>query len=160
MYRRIKIYERNFRDKQFIKNAKILNQYSFSLFACFIAFIVYVAIFSITIILENSFNKVYFKWVGDLANRSMGIFFFTTLCINLWEERELRFINEGYEGQMNDSNSNNKSGEKNVEIFQKKENEDNFEEKNKKESNKGEENLAKNEEIKVKGSFGEEQIKK
>jgi hypothetical protein len=61
MYKRIKIYERNFMDKKFIKNAKILNQYSFSLFACFVAFIVYVAIFTITIILENNFNKVYFK---------------------------------------------------------------------------------------------------
>ena len=160
MYRRIKIYERNFRDKKFIKNAKILNQYSFSLVACFIAFIVYVTIFSITIILENSFKKVYFKWIGDLANRSMSIFFFTTLCINLWEERELLYINYGYENQMNDSNSNNnKSAEKNVDIFQKKENEQKIEEKNKKESKKGEGNLAKNEEIKVKGSFGEEEVK-
>ena len=148
------------RDKKFIKNAKILNQYSFSLVACFIAFIVYVTIFSITIILENSFKKVYFKWIGDLANRSMSIFFFTTLCINLWEERELLYINYGYENQMNDSNSNNnKSAEKNVDIFQKKENEQKIEEKNKKESKKGEGNLAKNEEIKVKGSFGEEEVK-
>jgi hypothetical protein len=160
MYRRIKIYERNFRDKKFIKNAKILNQYSFSLVACFIAFIVYVTIFSITIILENSFKKVYFKWIGDLANRSMSIFFFTTLCINLWEERELHIFNYDYQGQMNDSNSNNKSGERNVEIFQKKEeNNDNINEKEIKQNKAGEENLAKNEEIKVKGSFGEDQEK-
>ena len=160
MYKRIKIYEKNFRDKKFIKNAKILNQYSFSLFACFIAFVVYVTIFSITIILENNFNKVYFKWVGDLANRLMSIFFFTTLCINLWEERELHIFNYDYQGQMNDSNSNNKSGERNVEIFQKKEeNNDNINEKEIKQNKAGEENLAKNEEIKVKGSFGEEQEK-
>ena len=157
MYRRIKIYERNFKYKNFKKNAKILNQYSFSLFACFIAFIVYVTIFSITIILENSFNKVYFKWVGDLANRMMSIFFFTTLCINLWEERELHIFNYDYAGQMNESNSNNKSGERNVDIFQK--NGEKVEEKEKKEDKKGEENLAKNEEIKVKGSFGEEEVK-
>ena len=75
MYKRIRIYEKNFRDKKFIKNAKILSQYSFSLFACFVAFITYVAIFAITIILENSFNKVYFKWIGDLANKLMSIFF-------------------------------------------------------------------------------------
>ena len=157
MYKRIKIYERNFRDKKFIKNAKILNQYSFSLFACFIAFLVYVTIFSITIILENSFNKVYFKWVGDLANRMMSIFFFTTLCINLWEERELHIFNYDYAGQMNESNSNNKSGERNVDIFQK--NGEKVEEKEKKEDKKGEENLAKNEEIKVKGSLEDGQIK-
>ena len=160
MYKRIKIYERNFRDKKFIKNAKILNQYSFSLFACFIAFIVYVAIFSITIILENNFNKVYFKWVGDLANRLMSIFFFTTLCINLWEERELHIFNNEYERQMNDSNSNNKNDERNVEIFQKKEeNNEQIKEKDIKENKPGEENLANNEEIKAKGSFNEEQIK-
>ena len=53
----------------------------------------------------------------------------------------------------------NKSAEKNVDIFQKKENEQKIEEKNKKESKKGEGNLAKNEEIKVKGSFGEEEAK-
>ena len=160
MYRRIKIYERNFQDKKFVKNAKILNQYSFSLFACFIAFIIYVIIFSITIILENSFNKVYLKWVGDLANRSMSIFFFTTLCINLWEERELHIFNYSYDGQMNDSNSNNKSGDRNVDIFQKKKeaNEKPQEKENedKKETKVGQENLAKNEEIKVKGSFNEE----
>ena len=157
MYRRIKIYERNFKDKNFKKNAKILNQYSFSLFACFIAFIVYVIIFAITIILENSFKKVYFKWVGDLANRTMSIFFFTTLCINLWEERELHIFNYDYAGQMNESNSNNKSGERNVDIFQK--NGEKVEDKEKKEDKKGEENLAKNEEIKVKGSLEEGQIK-
>ena len=160
MYKRIKIYERNFRDKKFIKNSKILNQYSFSLFACFVAFVVYVIIFAITIILENSFKKVYFKWIGDLANRTMSIFFFTTLCINLWEERELLFVSYNYENQMNDSNSgtgNNKSGEKNVEIFQKKEeNEKKVETKTKNEIKQGEENLAKNEEIKVKGSLEEE----
>ena len=159
MYKRIKIYERNFRDKKFIKNSKILNQYSFSLFACFVAFVVYVIIFAITIILENSFKKVYFKWIGDLANRTMSIFFFTTLCINLWEERELLFVSYNYENQ-NDSNSgtgNNKSGEKNVEIFQKKEeNEKKVETKTKNEIKQGEENLAKNEEIKVKGSLEEE----
>ena len=160
MYKRIRIYERNFRDKKFIKNAKILNQYSFSLFACFVAFLVYATIFSITIILENSFKKVYFKWIGDLANKSMSMFFFTTLCINLWEERELLYINYGYEGQMSDSNSNNKSVEKNVDIFQKNiDKEPKIDEKDKKSDKKGEENLAKNEEIKVKGSFGEEQIK-
>ena len=155
MYKRIKIYERNFRDKKFVKNAKILNQYSFSLFACFIAFIVYVAIFTITIILENNFNKVYFKWVGDLANRLMSIFFFTTLCINLWEERELHIFTSEYDGQMNDSNSNNnKSGEKNVEIFQNKEEKnEKVKEKEINENKPGEENLAKNEEIKVKGSL-------
>jgi len=157
MYKRIKIYERNFRDKKFVKNAKILNQYSFSLFACFIAFIVYVAIFTITIILENNFNKVYFKWVGDLANRLMSIFFFTTLCINLWEERELHIFTSEYDGQMNDSNSNNnKSGEKNVEIFQNKEEKNEKAKEKDKEINEnkpGEENLAKNEEIKVKGSL-------
>ena len=160
MYKRIKIYERNFMDKKFIKNAKILNQYSFSLFACFVAFIVYVAIFTITIILENNFNKVYFKWVGDLANRLMSIFFFTTLCINLWEERELHIFTSEYDGQMNDSNSNNKSGEKNVEIFQNKEEKnENVKEKDIKENKPGEENLAKNEEIKVKGSLVDDQIK-
>ena len=163
MYRRIKIYERNFKDKNFKKNAKILNQYSFSLFACFIAFIVYVIIFAITIILENSFKKVYFKWVGDLANRTMSIFFFTTLCINLWEERELLFVNYGYENQMNDSNSNgNKSGEKNVEIFQKKEEKEQkveIKNKNENKNKQGEENLAKNEEVKVKGNLVEEEIK-
>ena len=157
MYKRIKIYERNFRDKKFVKNAKILNQYSFSLFACFIAFIVYVAIFTITIILENNFNKVYFKWVGDLANRLMSIFFFTTLCINLWEERELHIFTSEYDGQMNDSNSNNnKSGEKNVEIFQNKEEKNEKAKEKEKDINEnkpGEENLAKNEEIKVKGSL-------
>ena len=46
-----------------------------------------------------------------------------------------------------------------MDIFQKKENEKKIEEKNKKESKKGEGNLAKNEEIKVKGSFGEEEVK-
>ena len=110
--------------------------------------------------MENSFKKVYFKWIGDLANRTMSIFFFTTLCINLWEERELLFVSYNYENQMNDSNSgtgNNKSGEKNVEIFQnKEENEKKVETKNKNEIKQGEENLAKNEEIKVKGSLEEE----
>ena len=162
MYKRIKIYERNFRDKKFIKNSKILNQYSFSLFACFVAFVVYVIIFAITIILENSFKKVYFKWIGDLANRTMSIFFFTTLCINLWEERELLFVSYNFENQ-NDSNSgtgNNKSGEKNVEIFQKKEeNEKKVEIKTKNEIKQGEENLAKNEEVKVKNNLVEEEIK-
>ena len=90
MYRRIKIYERNFKDKNFIKNAKILNQYSFCLFACFVAFIVYVGIFTVTIILIDSFNKVYFKWIGDLADMLISIFFFTTICLNLWEEKDTR----------------------------------------------------------------------
>ena len=115
------------------------------------------AIFTITIILENNFNKVYFKWVGDLANRLMSIFFFTTLCINLWEERELHIFTSEYDGQMNDSNSNNnKSGEKNVEIFQNKEEKNEKAKEKDKEINEnkpGEENLAKNEEIKVKGSL-------
>ena len=61
---------------------------------------------------------------------------------------------------MSDSNSNNnKSGEKNVDIFQKKANNQQIEEKVKKENKKGEENLAKNEETKVKGTFGEEEVK-
>ena len=129
----------------------------------FIGAIVYVIIFAITIILENSFKKVYFKWVGDLANRTMSISFFTTLCINLWEERELLFVNYGYENQMNDSNSNgNKSGEKNVEIFQKKEEKEQkveIKNKNENKNKQGEENLAKNEEVKVKGNLVEEEIK-
>ena len=143
MYKRIRIYEKNFRDKKFIKNAKILSQYSFSLFACFVAFITYVAIFAITIILENSFNKVYFKWIGDLANKLMSIFFFTTLCINLWEERQLLNFSYSYEAEMSDSNSN-KSGNQNIDVFKKNNNE---------KHEKKDINLAKNEEIKAKGAF-------
>ena len=143
MYKRIRIYEKNFRDKKFIKNAKILSQYSFYLFACFVAFITYVAIFAITIILENSFNKVYFKWIGDLANKLMSIFFFTTLCINLWEERQLLNFSYSYEAEMSDSNSN-KSGNQNIDVFKKNNNE---------KQEKKDANLAKNEEIKAKGAF-------
>ena len=147
MYRRIKIYERNFRDKNFIKNAKILNQYSFCLFACFVAFIIYVTIFSITIVLANSFNKVYFKWIGDLADMSISIFFFTTICLNLWEERELQIF--VYDRELNDSNSNNKekSGNQNTDIF-KKSNSNNIDEKD----NKNNDNLPNNE-VQVKSSF-------
>ena len=147
MYRRIKIYERNFKDKKFIKNAKILNQYSFCLFACFVAFIIYVTIFSITVVLSNSFNKVYFKWVGDLADMAISIFFFTTICLNLWEERELQIF--VYDRELNDSNSNNKekSGNQNTDIF-KKSNSTNLDEKD----NKNIDNLPKNE-VQIKNSF-------
>ena len=149
MYRRIKIYERNFRDKKFIKNAKILNQYSFCLFACFIAFIVYITIFSITVILSDSFNKVYFKWVGDLADRAMSIFFFTTLCLNLWEEREL--LNFMYEKELNESNSNReRSGNyQNTDEFKKSNTN-----KNPEKPKKNGQNLPYNEEEKVKNSLG------
>ena len=146
MYRRIKIYERNFRDKNFIKNAKILNQYSFCLFACFIAFIIYVVIFSITIILSNSFNKVYFKWVGDLADMTISIFFFSTICLNLWEERQLH--NFVYDRELNDSNNREKSGNQNTDIFKKSNSNNNEENKN-----KNKENLPNNEEVKVKNSY-------
>ena len=85
------------------------------------------------------------------------------MCINLWEERELLFVNYGYENQMNDSNSNgNKSGEKNVEIFQKKEEKEQkveIKNKNENKNKQGEENLAKNEEVKVKNNLVEEEIK-
>ena len=145
MYRRIKIYERNFKDKNFIKNAKILNQYSFCLFVCFIAFIIYVIIFSITIILSNSFNKVYFKWIGDLADMSISIFFFTTICLNLWEERQLQ--NFVYDRELNDSNNNReKSGNQNTDIFKKSSNN------NQENQKKDKENLPNNEEVKVKSS--------
>ena len=68
MYKRIKIHERNIKDKKFVKNTGVLNQYSFSLFACFIAFIAYIDIFTITIILENNLNKVYFKMDRRFSN--------------------------------------------------------------------------------------------
>ena len=145
MYRRIRIYERNFKDKNFKKNAKILNQYSFCLFACFIAFLIYVAIFSITILLSNSFNKVYFKWVGDLADMLISIFFFTTVCLKLWEERELQ--NFVYERQLNDSGIRDKSGNQNTEEFKKSVSIGGEEKQN---QNK---NLAKNEEVKVKNTI-------
>ena len=145
MYRRIRIYEKNFKDKNFIKNAKILNQYSFSLFACFIAFIIYVAIFSITIILSNTFYKVYFKWVGDLADMSISIFVFTTLCLNLWEERELQ--NFYLDRELNDSNNKEKSGNQNTDVFKKSN--VSIEEK----GNKNKDNLPNNEEVQVKNSF-------
>ena len=148
MYRRIKIYERNFRDKNFKKNAKILNQYSFCLFACFIAFIVYVTIFSITVILSNSFNKVYFKWVGDLADMAISIFFFTTICLNLWEERELQNFN--LVNELNESNNREKSGNQNTDVFKKSSgNNSNIDEK----QNQNKDNLPNNEEVKVKNSF-------
>jgi len=147
MYRRIKIYERNFKDKNFIKNAKILNQYSFCLFACFVAFIVYVGIFTVTIILIDSFNKVYFKWIGDLADMLISIFFFTTICLNLWEEKEL--LNFVYDRELNDSSNREKSGNQNSDVFKKTNPKEEKEKKNK-------ENLPYNEEIKVKNSFGEQ----
>ena len=143
MYRRIKIYEKNFRDKNFKKNAKILNQYSFSLFACFIAFMIYVTIFSITVILANSFNKVYFKWVGDLADMAISIFFFTTICLNLWEEKEL----QNFVYELNESNSNRGQGNQNTDVFKK----NNSDIKEKDNNNKY--NLPNNEEIKVKNSY-------
>ena len=146
MYRRIRIYERNFRDKNFIKNAKILGQYSFCLFACFIAFLIYVAIFSITIILSNTFYKVYFKWIGDLADMSISIFFFTTLCLNLWEERQLQ--NFYLDRDLNDSNNREKSGNQNTDVFKKSN--PNIEEK----GTKNKDNLPNNEEVQVKNSFG------
>ena len=146
MYRRIRIYERNFRDKNFIKNAKILSQYSFCLFACFVAFLIYVAIFAITIILSNSFYKVYFKWIGDLADMSISIFFFTTLCLNLWEERQLQ--NFYLDRELNDSNNREKSGNQNTDVFKKSN--QNIEEK----GTKNKDNLPNNEEAQVKNSFG------
>ena len=153
MYRRIKIYERNFKDKNFIKNAKILNQYSFSLFACFIAFIVYVSIFSVTVILVDSFNKVYFKWVGDLADMLISIFFFTTICLNLWEERELNnFI---YDRELNDSNNmKDKSGNNQYNDVFKKSNSNEINNNDKNNNNK--DNLPYNEEVKVKNSYGDQ----
>ena len=147
MYRRIKIYERNFKDKNFKKNAKILSQYSFCLFACFVAFIVYVTIFSITVVLANSFNKVYFKWVGDLAGMAISIFFFTTICLNLWEERELQNFN--LVNELNDSNNREKSGNQNTDVFKKGNSNNNIDEK----QNQNKENLPNNEEVKVKNSF-------
>ena len=144
MYRRIKIYERNFMDKKFIKNAKILNQYSFCLFACFVAFLVYVAIFSVTIILVDSFNKVYFKWVGDLADRAISIFFFTTICLNLWEERELNIFM--YDKDLNDKSNSGPDVNQNTDEF-KKANTNKMEEKEKKD------NLPNNE-VQIKNSFG------
>lgn len=147
MYRRIKIYERNFKDKNFKKNAKILSQYSFCLFACFVAFIVYVTIFSITVVLANSFNKVYFKWVGDLADMAISIFFFTTICLNLWEERELQNFN--LVNELNDSNNREKSGNQNTDVFKKGNSNNNIDEK----QNQNKENLPNNEEVKVKNSF-------
>ena len=150
MYRRIKIYERNFKDKGFKKNAKILNQYSFCLFACFISFIIYVTIFSITIVLVNSFNKVYFKWVGDLADMAISIFFFTTICLNLWEERELQNFN--FVNELNDSNNREKSGNQNTDVFRKNNsNNNNIDEK----PIQNKDNLPNNEEVKVKNSFNE-----
>ena len=150
MYRRIKIYERNFMDKKFIKNAKILNQYSFCLFACFVAFLVYVSIFSITIILVDSFNKVYFKWVGDLADRAISIFFFTTICLNLWEERELNIFM--YDKELNESNRDKSNSgpdaNQNTDEF-KKNTSNKIEEK----GNKDDGNLPNNE-VQVKNSFG------
>ena len=140
MYRRIKIYEKNFRDKNFKKNAKILNQYSFSLFACFIAFMIYVIIFSITVILANSFAKVYFKWVGDLADMSISIFFFTTICLNLWEEKQL----QNFVYELNESNSNRGQGNQNTDVFKKD---------TKDKDNKNKYNLPNNEEVKVKNSY-------
>ena len=145
MYRRIKIYEKNFKDKNFKKNAKILNQYSFCLFACFVAFIIYVTIFSITVVLANSFNKVYFKWVGDLADMGISILFFTTICLNLWEERELQ--NYSFDNELNDSNNREKSGNQNTDEFKKSNN--NIDEK----QNKNKDNLPNNEEVKVKNSL-------
>ena len=145
MYRRIKIYEKNFKDKNFKKNAKILNQYSFCLFACFVAFIIYVTIFSITVVLANSFNKVYFKWVGDLSDMGISILFFTTICLNLWEERELQ--NYSFDNELNDSNNREKSGNQNTDEFKKSNN--NIDEK----QNKNKDNLPNNEEVKVKNSL-------
>ena len=73
----------------------------------------------------------------------MSIFFFTTLCINLWEERQLLNFSYSYEAEMSDSNSN-KSGNQNIDVFKKNNNEKN---------EKKDANLAKNEEIKAKGAF-------
>lgn len=101
-YRKIKIFEKNFKEKNFKKNEKILNSYSFSLFAGFISFCVYVIIFILTFIFSNLFVKVYFKWVGDLADRMMSIFFFTTICFNLWEQSER--TNYIYDVEINNGN--------------------------------------------------------
>ena len=152
MYTKIKIYENNFKDKKFIKNAKILGQYSFCLFACFVAFLIYVCIFAITVVLSDSFNKVYFKWVGDLADRAMSILFFTTICFNLWEEKEL--LHFPLEADFNDSNREKSGTGNNMDLFRKKSKEDNNNEddKNKKEKS---DNLPKNEEVKIRNSFGE-----
>ena len=123
IYRKIKIFEKNFREKNFKKNEKILNSYSFSLFAGFLCFFVYVIIFIFNFVFTNLFIKVYFKWVGDLADRLMSVFYFTTICVNLWEEnettnyifdKELNSGNKYYKAQ-NESSGNGTESKKKVE---------------------------------------------
>ena len=95
--------------------------------------------------MANSFNKVYFKWVGDLADMGISILFFTTICLNLWEERELQ--NYSFDNELNDSNNREKSGNQNTDEFKKSNN--NIDEK----QNKNKDNLPNNEEVKVKNSL-------
>ena len=79
----------------------------------------------------------------------MSIFFFTTLCLNLWEEREL--LNFMYEKELNESNSNReRSGNyQNTDEFKKSNTN-----KNPEKPKKNGQNLPYNEEEKVKNSLG------
>ena len=79
---------------------------------------------------------------------AISIFFFTTICLNLWEERELQNFN--LVNELNDSNSKEKSGNQNTDVFKKSGgNNSNIDEK----QNQNKDNLPNNEEVKVKNSF-------
>ena len=73
--------------------------------------------FLISVVLVNSFNKMYFKWVRDLADMAISIFFFKTICLNLWEVRALQNFN--LVNGLNDSNDGEKSGNLNIDVFKK-----------------------------------------
>ena len=76
---------------------------------------------------------------------AISIFFFTTICLNLWEEKELQ--NFVYDRELNESNSNRRSGNQNTDIFKK--NNSNMKEKD----DRNKYNLPNNEEVKVKNSY-------
>ena len=78
---------------------------------------------------------------------AISIFFFTTICLNLWEERELQNFN--LVNELNDSNNREKSGNQNTDVFKKGNSNNNIDEK----QNQNKENLPNNEEVKVKNSF-------
>ena len=88
--------------------------------------------------------------MGDLADRAISIFFFTTICLNLWEERELNIFM--YEKELNDSNRDKSNSgpdvNQNTDEF-KKNTTNKIEEKGKKDEG----NLPNNE-VQVKNSFG------
>ena len=86
----------------------------------------------------------------------ISIFFFTTICLNLWEEKELQiFI---YDRELNESNSNkDKSGNNQYnDVFKKSNTNENENHNNKSNKNNNKDNLPNNEEIKVKNSVGDQ----